>query len=85
MLKNVLARVVGVVGDHTVPVSTHRRILYLPIVAAAGGDVDETTMTIRTAVELLSLVSTIRSAIAELDLDLPIANIQSMSACLAIR
>ncbi len=39
-------------------------------------------MTVRTAVEPLSLVSAIRSAIAEVDRDLPMAKVQSMERVL---
>jgi ABC-type antimicrobial peptide transport system permease subunit len=52
------------------------------VVDAAGGGVNEMTMTVRTAVEPLSLVSAIRSAIAELDRDLPMAKVQSMERVL---
>lgn len=80
----VSARVVGVVGDVCgegldEPAD---RSLYLPVVDAAGGDADEMTLTLRTAVEPLSLVSAIRSAIAEVDRDLPMANEQSMERVL---
>jgi predicted permease len=80
----IAARVVGVVGDVRdtsldVPAG---QFLYLPIVNAAGGGVQAMTMTVRTAVEPLSLVSTIRSAIAEVDRDLPMANVQSMEQVL---
>ena len=43
------------------------QFLYQPMVDSAGGGVQVMTMTLRTAVEPLSLVSTIRSAIAEVD------------------
>jgi predicted permease len=76
----VSARVVGVVGDvHEVALDEPAlQSLYLPIVDAAGGDVDAMRMTVRTTSEPLSVVSAIRGAIAELDGDLPIAKIQSM-------
>ena len=81
---NVSARVVGVVGDvHIrgldVPAD---QFLYLPMLDAAGGGVQAMTMTVRTAVEPLSLVSAIRSAIAEVDGDLPMAKVQSMERVL---
>jgi putative ABC transport system permease protein len=74
------ARVVGVVGDvHDAGLDEPAdQFLYLPIVAADGGDADALRMTLRTAAEPLSLVSTIRSAIAEVDGDVPLANVQSM-------
>jgi putative ABC transport system permease protein len=80
----VSARVIGVVGDvhHTSLEEPAEQFLYLPMVDTAGGDVDEMTMTVRTASEPLSLVSAIRSAIAELDGDLPMAKVQSMERVL---
>jgi len=78
------ARVVGVVGDvhHDALDAPVGEFLYLPLVDAAGGDADELTMTVRLAVDPLSLVSTIRSAIAEVDRDLPMAKVQSMERVL---
>jgi putative ABC transport system permease protein len=88
---NLSAGVVGVVGDvHDasldVPADRFSRlssamssgVLYLPMLDGASRGVQAMTMTVRTAVEPLSLVSTIRSAIAELDSDLPMAKVQSM-------
>ena len=79
---NVSARVVGVVGDvHDTSLDEPAdQFLYLPMLDAAGGrrasDDDDGS----TAVEPLSLVSAIRSAIAELDGDLPMAKVQSDGA-----
>jgi predicted permease len=88
---NLSAAVVGVVGDvHDasldVPVDRFSRLisaissgtLYLPMLDGANRGVQAMTMTVRTAVEPLRLVSTIRSAIAEVDSDLPMAKVQSM-------
>jgi predicted permease len=78
------ARVVGVVGDvHDTRLDEPAdQFLYLPMIDAAGGGVNEMTMTVRTADEPLRLVSAIRSAIAELDRDLPMAKVQSMERVL---
>jgi putative ABC transport system permease protein len=78
------ARVVGVVGDvHDTSLRVAAdQFLYLPMLDAAGGDVEAMMMTVRTAVEPLSVVSTIRSAIAELDPDLPMAEVQTMESLL---
>jgi putative ABC transport system permease protein len=73
-------QVVGVVGDvrdDSLSVAGDET-LYLPIIHSAGGGVRSMTMTVRTAVEPLSLVSAIRGAIAELDADLPMARVRSM-------
>ena len=58
--------------------------MYLPMLDAEDGPNAPTamTMTVRTAVEPLSLVSAIRGAIAELDADVAMANVQSMRAVL---
>ena len=76
--------VVGVVGDvhHTGLDAPANRFMYLPMLDAQGGDVDQMTLTVRAAVEPLSLVSAIRSAIAELDPDLPMADVRSMQSVL---
>ena len=78
------ARVVGVVGDvHGTGLDVAaEQFLYLPMLDAAGGGVRAMTMTVRTAVEPLSMVSAIRGAIAELDGDLPMAKVQSMERVL---
>ena len=78
------ARVVGVVGDvHDTGLDVAaEQFLYLPMLDAAGGGVRAMTMTVRTAVEPLSMVSAIRGAIAELDGDLPMAKVQSMERVL---
>jgi predicted permease len=88
---NLSAGVVGVVGDvHDasldVPADRFSRLssaishgtLYLPMLDGASRGVQAMTMTLRTAVEPLSLVSTIRNAIRQLDSDLPMAKVQSM-------
>jgi predicted permease len=84
---NLSAQVVGVVGDvHDASLDVPAdQVLYLPILDSAGGGVRAMamTMTVRTAVEPLSAVSAIRSAIAELDGELPIAEVQSMERVLA--
>ena len=76
----VSARVVGVVGDvHNESLdAAAEQLLYLPMIDAAGGGVQAMFVTVRTAVEPLSLVGTIRGAIAEVDGDLPMAKVQSM-------
>jgi predicted permease len=77
----VTAEVVGVVGDvHSssldAPVD---RIVYLPMVDTEGdGGVEGMTVVVRASVEPLSLVGPIRSAIAELDPDLPIAQVRPL-------
>ena len=79
------ARVVGVVGDvHNAGLNVAaEQFLYLPMVDSAGGGVQVMTMTLRTETDPLSLVSTIRGAIAEVDRDLPMAKVQSMDRVLA--
>jgi putative ABC transport system permease protein len=75
------AQVVGVVGDvrSTSLDASADRLLYLPMVDAEGnGGVEGMTVVVRASVEPLSLVGAIRSAIAELDPDLPIAQVRSM-------
>jgi putative ABC transport system permease protein len=75
------AEVVGVVGDvHSTSLDAPAdRILYLPMVDAEGnGGVEGMTLVVRASVEPLSLVGAIRSAIAELDPDLPIAQVRPM-------
>jgi predicted permease len=76
------ARVIGVVGDvhHSgldVPVD---QFAYLPLLDAEGNRnaARAMTVTVRATVDPLSLVRVIRSAIAEVDPDLPMANVQSM-------
>lgn len=57
-------------------------MLYLPMLDAAGSNnlmaMGAMTITVRTAVEPLSLVLAIRRAMGELDADLPMANVRSM-------
>ncbi|HVJ29863.1 MAG TPA: FtsX-like permease family protein, partial [Gammaproteobacteria bacterium] len=75
------ARVVGVIGDvHFAGLDVPAdRMLYLPMLDAEGdGGVDDMALTVRTTVEPLSLVGAIRSAIAELDSDLPMADVRPM-------
>jgi putative ABC transport system permease protein len=75
-------QVVGVVGDARftsldAPVD---RVVYMPIVDATGdGGVEGMTLTVRATVEPLSLVGSIRSAMAELDPDLAIADVRPMT------
>ncbi len=82
------AQVVGVVGDvHRALDIAPDQMLYLPMLDAEGANpsmmpVTAMTMTIRTAVEPLSLVSTIRTAIAEVDPDVPMVDVRSMQGVL---
>jgi predicted permease len=73
-------QVVGVVRDvhHTGLDVAPEQFVYLPMLDAEGFGVGAMTMTLRTAVEPLSLVSAVRRAIAELDPDLPLADARSM-------
>jgi putative ABC transport system permease protein len=76
------AQVVGVVGDvreQSLDKPPYQ-FVYLPMVDAEGNrnPASAMTMTVRTAVEPLSLVSAIRGEIAELDPDIAMANVQSM-------
>jgi predicted permease len=78
-------QVVGVVGDVRgagLDV-TGEQFLYLPMIDSTGGGVRQMTMTVQTAVEPLSVVNAVRSAIAELDSDLPMGKVQSMDRVLA--
>jgi predicted permease len=77
-------QVVGVAGDvhHKGLDVPADRFMYLPMLDAAGGDVDQMTLTVRASVEPLRLVSAIRGTIAELDPDLPMANVRSMQSVL---
>jgi predicted permease len=78
------ARVVGVVGDvHDTGLDVEaEQFMYLPMLDSAGGGVGAMTMVARTGVEPLSVVPAIRSAIAELDPDMPIAEVRSMRGVL---
>jgi len=78
------AQVVGVVGDvHDTSLDAAAdQFIYLPMLDDAGGGVRAMTMTVRTAVEPLSAVNAIRSAVAELDADLPMAEVRSMERVL---
>jgi predicted permease len=77
---NASAQVVGVVGDvHEMGLSAEPYpLLYLPMVDSNGGGSATLRIVVRSAVEPLSIVPAIRSAIAEVDSDLPMANVQSM-------
>jgi putative ABC transport system permease protein len=83
-ISGIQAQVVGVVGDvHTSGLDVAPdQVLYLPMLDAAGSPglmaLGAMTITVRTAVEPLSVVPAIRRAIAELDGDLPMANVRSM-------
>jgi putative ABC transport system permease protein len=75
------AQVVGVVGDvHSTSLDAPvDRLVYLPMLDAEdGGGVEGMTLIVRANVEPLSLVGAIRSAIAELDPDMPIAEVRPM-------
>ncbi len=75
------AQVVGVVDDvHSTSLDAPvGRILYLPMLDAGGGSgVEGMTMTVRTSIDPLRLVAPIRSAIAELDPDIALANVRPM-------
>jgi putative ABC transport system permease protein len=83
------ARVVGVVGDiHDSGLDLPPdQNMYLPLLDAEGGPEDFITLlggalTVRTAVGPLSLVGAIRSAIADVDPDVPIADVQTMQGVL---
>lgn len=84
----VQAEVVGVVGDvrRSLDIAPDR-MLYVPMVDAEGANpgvmpVTAMTMTIRTAVEPLSLVDAIRTAIGEVDPDVPMVDVRSMEGVL---
>jgi putative ABC transport system permease protein len=83
-VSGIQAQVVGVVGDvHTSGLDVEApQVLYLPMLDAAGAPslmtLGAMAITVRTAVEPFSVVPAIRRTIAELDADLPIANIRSM-------
>jgi ABC-type antimicrobial peptide transport system permease subunit len=68
---------------HTGPDVPADQFVYLPMLDAEGGGVGAMTMTVRTAVEPLSLVSSIRRAIGELDPDLPMGDVQPMQRVLS--
>jgi putative ABC transport system permease protein len=78
------AQVVGVVGDvHDTSLrAAADQFLYLPMLDADGGDARPMAIVVRSAVGPLSVVSAIRSAIAELDGDLPIAQVRTMERVL---
>ena len=77
----ITAQVVGVVGDvHSTSLDAPvDRLVYLPMVAAEGDSgVEGMTLTVRTAAEPLRLVPALRRAIAELDPDIPLADVRPM-------
>jgi putative ABC transport system permease protein len=77
-------QVIGVVGDvrdASIDAAADQ-LLYLPMVDSTGGGVRAMTMTVHTAVEPLGMVGAIRSAIADVDSDLPISRVQSMDRVL---
>jgi len=84
------AQVVGVVGDvHAMGLDQQApQVLYLPMLDAAGSPnrmgLGAMSIAVRASVEPLSLVPAIRSAIAELDGDLPMANVRSMENVVGI-
>jgi putative ABC transport system permease protein len=72
-------QVVGVVGDvrSTSLDAPVDRLLYLPMLDAEGGSgVEGMTLTLRTSIDPLRLVAAIRGAIAELDPDVPLADVR---------
>jgi putative ABC transport system permease protein len=83
---DVPAQVVGVVGDvhHTGLDLPAEQFMYLSMLDAEDVPNAPTamTVTVRTAVEPLSLVSAIRREIAEFDADVAMANVQPMRAVL---
>jgi hypothetical protein len=83
-LYGIQVQVVGVVGDvhHRGLDAPADRFMYLPMLDAAGRNLGEMTLTVRAAVEPLRLVSAIRGAIAELDPDLPMADVRPMQSVL---
>ncbi|HET8698547.1 MAG TPA: ABC transporter permease, partial [Gammaproteobacteria bacterium] len=86
----VQARVVGVVGDvHDLSLDLPPdQNMYLPMLDAEGSpgefiSLSGAALAVRTAVEPQSLVSAIRGALAEVDPDLPIADVHTMDDVLA--
>lgn len=83
-ISGIRAQVVGVVGDvHATGLDLEApQVLYLPMLDVAGSPglmaLGAMSITVRTSVEPLSLVPAVRTAIAELDADLPMANVRSM-------
>jgi len=75
------AQVVGVVGDvHSSGLDTPLdRFVYLPMLDAEGDSrVEGMSVVVRASVEPLGLVGAVRSAIAELDPDLAVADVRPM-------
>jgi putative ABC transport system permease protein len=83
---DVSAQVVGVVGDvhHAGLDVAAEQFMYLSMLDAEGVPNAPTamTVTVRTAVEPLSLVSAMRGAIADFDADVAMANVRSMQGVL---
>ena len=83
-IADVSAQVVGVVGDvHHVGLNLPaEQFMYLSMLDAEGvpNAPSAMTVTVRTAVEPLSLVNALRTAIAELDADVALANVRPMRA-----
>jgi predicted permease len=80
-VSGVTTQVVGVVGDvHSTSLDAPvDRLVYLPMVDAEGdGGVEGMTLTVRTVIEPLRLVPAIRSAITDLDPDIPLADVRPM-------
>ena len=74
------ARVVGVVGDvHHAGLDTPAELfVYKPMLDSVGGGVLRMTLAVRTDVEPLSLLPTIRGVVHSLDPNLPITDIKPM-------
>ena len=84
VIERIPAQVVGVVGDvRDLNLETPgEQFLYLPIVDSLGDGARAMTVTVRASVEPLSLINAIRTAIAGLDPDLPMADVQTMEQIL---
>jgi predicted permease len=83
----VRAQVVGVVGDvHDTGLDfPPDQFAYLPLLDAGTSDtgfIEAMTVTVRASVEPLSLINAIRTAIAELDPDVPVTDVRSMESVL---
>jgi predicted permease len=79
------ARVVGVAGDihHTSLDAEPEQFMYLPMLDSVGGGVGALTMVARTAGNPLSIVTSLRQAVAELDPDMPIADVRTLETVVA--
>lgn len=73
--------IVGVVGDvHDTGLDADvEEFVYHAMLDSVGGGVGALTIVLRTDVDPLSLVSTVRQTILDLDADLPITDVKSMS------